>query len=733
MKASLDLRRAATLACCCLSFIASGASSPEPAWIPFAPEPDGPAEALLDLRSLNEPIAGASGWIESRGSHFIHPGTHEPVRFWAVNGPPGELRDPDGLHRAARVLAKRGVNLIRIHGAVFNKEGEPDPAKVQHLIDVVDAMKQEGIYSTLSIYFPLWFTPKSDLSWLEGYDGSKHPFAALLFNPGFQAKYRAWWTAVLTTPGQRTHRTLAEEAAVFGAEIQNEDSFFFWTFNEGSLPEAQWRMLETLFADWLKKRHGSLEAATARWNGVKAKRDDLAAGRVGFRPLWNMFNERTQRDQDTTLFLAELQRSFYSEASAHLRKLGFKGLVTASNWATASPEVFGPIEKWTYTAADFIDRHGYFSCHHKGEASEWSLRDGHICGDRSALRFDPVEAGKPRSFNHPVMDVHYDGKPSMISETTWTRPNRYRSEAPLYLAAYGALQDSDAIVHFAFDGADWNVKPNFWMQPWTLMSPAMMGQFPAAALIYRQRLLTTGPVVASVDLNLKETLELKGTPLPQDASFDELRLKDVPAGNDVRPGQRLDPLLHYVGRTEVQFGDKPRAIRLNAPPDSIDHAGQRVRSATGELLLDYGKGILTLNAARAQGVSGNLREAGRIELKDLSLECDLDLAHIVLVPLDAQPLATSRKMLLQVMSEEQNGGWKSEPQADGLYRVASVGTDPWMIRALRGTITFKRADAGALECIPLDANGRPKGSSTPGKTLHLQPGVIYYLVRPRTP
>ena len=51
------------------------------------------------------------------------------------------------------------------------------------------------------------------------------------------------------------------------------------------------------------------------------------------------------------------------------------------------------------------------------------------------------------------MDPSYDGKPSMISETTWNRPNRYRSEAPLFYAAYGALQDSDAIVHFALDTA----------------------------------------------------------------------------------------------------------------------------------------------------------------------------------------------------------------------------------------------------------------------------------------
>src|SRR6185503_8690161 len=142
-----------------------------------------------------------------------------------------------------------------------------------------------------------------------------------------------------------------------------------------------------------------------------------------------------------------------------------------------------------------------FSCFHQGENSEWSIRDGHTYADRSALRFENSEPGKPRVFVHPVMDPHYNNKPSMISETTWTRPNRFRSEAPLYLAAYGALQDSGAIVHFAFDGDRWSVKPNFWMQPWTVMSPAMAGQFPAAALIYRRGLIAPGQTLAEIRLN----------------------------------------------------------------------------------------------------------------------------------------------------------------------------------------------------------------------------------------
>ena len=113
-------------------------------------------------------------------------------------------------------------------------------------------------------------------------------------------------------------------------------------------------------------------------------RDDLAAGRVGFRPLWNMVHEKTPRDKDTVRFLVELQRQFYEETYKYLRELGFQGVITASNWTTASPEVLGPLEEYSYTVGDFIDRHGYFSCRSRGDNSAWSVRDGHTYIDRSA-------------------------------------------------------------------------------------------------------------------------------------------------------------------------------------------------------------------------------------------------------------------------------------------------------------------------------------------------------------
>ncbi len=700
----------------------------EQGWFAFDPKDDPFADnSAIDLRFLNEKSAGEHGCIGVKDGDFIRTGDHQAVRFWAVNGPPQDLTG-EALRRCARLLAKYGVNLVRIHSGCFDKDGEVDPAKVRHAMEIVEAMRAEGVYSHFSIYFPLWLTPKPGTPWLRGYDGKKHPFAALFFNPDFQAQYRKWWTALLTTPSPRTGKRLIDEPAVAGLEMQNEDSFFFWTFAENNLPDEQWRILEQMFGDWLVKKYGSLDAAFAKWEGLRVKRDAPADGRVGFRPLWNIFNEKKARDQDTAQFLLEVQTKFYAETYAFLRRLGFKGPITASNWATASPEVFGPLEKLSYTVGDFIDRHGYFSCNHKGPNAEWSIREGHTYSDRSGLCFEAEDLAKPKQFVHPAMDPHYDGKPSMISETTWNRPNRFRSEAPLYFAVYGALQHSDAIVHFALDGARWEVKPRFFMQPWTLMTPAMMGQFPAAALIFRRGLVAPGGVLATVNLNKHDLLQLKGTPLPQDAALDELRLREVPQGSEMKPGQRLDPLLHYAGRAEVKFTDGPSSVELTDLKGLIDHARQTVTSTTRELKLDYGKGVLTINAARAQGVSGVLKTVGTVETQDLTVMSPLELGHIVAVSLDDLPLATSSRVLLQVMSEEMPSGFSTEPVATAVKRITHIGADPWLVKELTGTVKFKRTDAAQLKVTALDFNGYPAAAVGTAQEIRLQPATMYYLI-----
>ena len=690
-------------------------------WTAWEPGKDSFGKSAIDLRFLNEKFAGEHGRIVAQGEKLTRSGDGQEIRFWAVNGPPEEL-DKDGLARCARMLAKHGVNMVRMHGAVFDgKTGEIDPAKIAHIRDAVAAMKQEGIYSYLSIYFPLWLKPTKGQDWRKGYDGNMPTFGLIYFEKEFQRLYRSWLDAILAVETAEGLR-LADDPAVAGIELVNEDSLFFWTFDYKNIPGPQMEKLETMFGAWAKKKYGSLEKALATWT-AKDKHDDVSAGRLGLRPLWSMVNDKTLRDQDTARFLFETQNAFYQDHTDYLRSKGFDGLVTASNWTTANNEILGPLEKLSYTSGDVIDRHGYFGGSHTGDNSAWSIREGHSYADRSALKFAGKTPGAKNDFSHPVMDIMTNLKPSMISETTWTRPNRFRGEAPLFYAAYGALQGTDAIFHFALDGADWSSKPRFFVQPWTLMSPTQMGQFPAAALIYRRGLVSEGKLVANVNISLDEAFALKGAKLSAKANLDALREADVTAGTTSTGG--IDPLIHLVGKTNLSINQPDAREGLADLSKYIDRKGQTVSSSSGELKLDYGNGLLTINAPAVQGASGDLKSAEKIQLTDLSIESAMELAQIVAVSLDGQPLAKAKKILLQVMTEEKPSDFETADAGKGLKRITNLGTDPWLFKEPSGTIRMMGAK---VKITALDLNGYPVRKMGTSEDIRLDPKTVYYLL-----
>ena len=696
-------------------------------WTMWNPGRDEFKPSVIDLRPLNEKVAGADGYVRVENGRFVL-GSGKPVRFWGVNGA-GASSKGEELRRSARALAKRGVNLVRVDGKLYDsKTGEVSLEKVAEMHELVAALKAEGICTHLILYFPLWFTPQADLPYLKGYDGKKFPMAALFFNSEFQKVYMGWWKALLTTPGAKG-QTLLTDPAIMGLEVLNEDSYFFWTFNYDALPKPQMEMVEGQFAAWVLKKYGTLEKAYAAWNGMKLPRD--TQDRLAFRGHYVMAAERTKRDQDTAAFLYESQRNFYQFGVDGLRKLGYKGLITAGNWITANDDIFGPLERASYLPGDFIDRHGYFSGEHKGEGASYSVREGHSYRHRSGLSFEAEKPGRPLAFTNPIFDLTINGKPSMISETTFTRPNRFRTEAPLFYAAYGALQGSDAIMNFAFDTAEWEVKPGMMMSPWTLSTPAMMGQFPAAALIYRLGWIDEGEVMADVNLTLEDAKALKGSPLSQQANLDELRKADVKGSGDAAGKGKagaIDPRVHLIGKTGLNITDTPGKTTLRDLAPFIDDAGKTVTSSNKQLVLNYGKRLLRLDSAKAQGIVGDLKSAGTVELPQLVASSDLDLGSVVLVSLDGAPLSVSKRMLLQVMSEERPSNFVEEPTADGLLKIIKQGEDPWIIRDITGTVKLRRPDASSLKVTGLDGNGYPKGEAGNAAEIKLQPGVAYYSI-----
>src|SRR6266581_2856745 len=77
---------------------------------PFNPPEDKfSTDALLDLRSMNEPVAGETGLVRlsADGMSFVR-GDGQAIRFWGANA--GGQTTAEACDHQMRFLAKRGVN-----------------------------------------------------------------------------------------------------------------------------------------------------------------------------------------------------------------------------------------------------------------------------------------------------------------------------------------------------------------------------------------------------------------------------------------------------------------------------------------------------------------------------------------------------------------------------------------------------------------------------------------------
>lgn len=669
----------------------------------FAWEPgiDPFGEALLDLRSLNEATAGEHGFVRREDGHFVL-GDGRPVRFWAVNvGPNNVAQDRDSIDYLARKLAKLGVNMVRFHGPLFDRNA-PDPALIDaqaldHLHYLVAALKREGIYTTISFYFPLWFDIRPNYG-IGGFESlqNKRPFALLYFERRMQEIHRAWLDAILTTENPYTGLPPARDPAVAIVEIVNEDSFFFWTFSKQNIPTEHWRALETQFGRWLTERYGSLGAAYAAWGGGRLAGD--VEGRAELLEAWHMTTDglrqggpdKTRRVGDQVRFLAELQRGCYESVARHVRDdLGAGCLISASNWQTADAQLLDAIERYTYTAGDVLDRHGYFGGRHEGDGAGWSVRVGHTFESVAAVTV-------PERL--PLQFARFAGYPQTISELNFPNPNRYRGDLTFLAAAYGALQGLDGVYFFAVGS---NFLADTSLAKFAVSCPIVAGAFPAAALAYRRGDITTAEPVIDQVLTLDDLFAMRGSGVAAAAALDELRRADIPTGG-VREGEvtSYDPLSFYVGVVQCRIGDDPTASRQVDVSRLIDRERRRLVSLTGELRWDWGQGVVTVDTPRAAGACGFLGRHGPIELGAVTIDGRNEFGTVWVIALDERPLAESQRLLIQATTEEQPLGFRTDGD-----RITALGGAPFGLRRIDATVTWNLRGPGAVAAVALDENG----------------------------
>jgi hypothetical protein len=686
---------------------------------PFLPERDEfKSDAVFDLRGLNEKEAGQSGFVRlSRDGDSFVLADGSPVRFWGVTT--YVQRDhPSDLAHHARFLAKRGVNMVRLHGELESKEKEAKLTDIDHrTIDeawkLVAAMKKEGIYTTISPYWAasLKHVPRS---WgIEGWPENQDPQGLLFFNPRLQAGYKAWLKALLAPKNPYSGIPLAQDPALAIIQLQNEDSMLFWTMQ--NVKGRQLELLGEQFGKWLTRKYGSLERAVQAWNGDAMPEDDLSRGILGIHIVWEWTQEREggrkRRLDDQLQFFAETMYRFNQEMARYLREeLGCKQLINAGNWKTADTTKLNDAERWSYTANEVLAVNNYYSPVHIGPDRGWRIDPGDTFEDVSALK-------NPRAF--PLNLKQVAGHPMMITESHWVPPLGYQSEGPFLVAAYQSLTGIDVFYWFGTgepewsktDRAEWDAASR---QKWSIATPMILGQFPAAALMYRKGYLRPGEPVVVEHRSLKQLWERLPTLISEDPSYDPNRDRgDAARRSDRRGG--VDRLAFLAGPVRVVYGSDPAKSKVLDLRRLIDHKKQLVRSVTGQIAWNLADGVCTIDAPQAQGASGFLRKASPIKLADVTIQSSSEYASILVVPLDDQPLRESKRVLVQVGSTARPTGWVDRETTfkgdDGrqTYRgkqVIDTGKMPWAIADAAITLTV--ANPGMKTATQIDINANPR-------------------------
>jgi hypothetical protein len=673
------------------------------------------------LRGLNEKVAGQSGFVRlARDGESFVLGDGTPARFWGVTTYVQRDRSIEDLAHHARFLAKRGVNMVRLHGHLEPKDmnaliTDVDEKAIDEAWKLVAAMKKEGIYVTISPYWSANLKHVPAKWGLEGWPENQAPFGLLFFNPRLQEGYKAWLKALLVRPNPYTGIPLAKDPALAIIQLQNEDSLLFWTAQ--NIKGKQAELLGRQFAEWLEAKYGSIAAAIKAWGNDKVPEDKPADGVVGLLLVWEWTQPRAggrkRRLDDQLQFYAETMHRFNRETARYLREeLGCKQLVNAGNWRAADAAKLGDAERWSYTATDIIAVNRYYSPVHIGPDRGWRIDPGDSFEDVSVL-LRPLEL--------PLNLRQAAGLPNMVTESHWVPPLGFQSEGPFLVAAYQSLTGVDAFYWFSTGEAEWsNQDRAVWdsasRAKWQIANPMVLGQFPAAALLVRKNYLKQGEPVVEERRSLGQIWERVPPTLTEEPGYDPNR----DSGDTARrssAARKADPLAFLVGPVKVHYDSKPAPAKVADLGRFIDHDRKVVRSNTGEIRFDYGHGTCTIDAPCAAGASGFLKTHGPFELKSVTIDSRNEYASVLVVSLDGEQLSGSRRILVQVGTRARPTGWverettfKSDDGKQTFHgkQVESTGAMPWAIDDTKTTLTVK--NPVLRTATPLDSNGNARGT-----------------------
>lgn len=353
--------------------------------------------------------------------------------------------------------------------------------------------------------------------------------------------------------------------------------------------------------------------------------------------------------RDWFAFCMDAERAYFGEMRRFLKEdLGVVAPIVGT--------VVGCSPMGVQKEMDAIDTHAYWR-HPEFPGESWSP-------DNWIVRPDSmVDHPESAAILGPMLrQVRVDGRrlPHMLTEYDHPAPNPHAGEGPLFLAAYAALQDFDAIYLFAYD-VDFDAEPgkiNGFFD--TASHPTVMANCLPAALMFRRGDIE--PAEQEAIVGITEEMELDAL-VERGAAWSMVDYGTF-------TGRPLDA---YRQRVAVNFTDAPTTADALPPRGPFPHFFE-----TGGMLwvANEGKGDWTVADSELLAAVGS-REAHlspmRLNAPSLVRINSPTAQTMALVPVSSVPFSTVQWVPVSPGAKRGSGAY-SHVQAKGPKRALLVAT-----------------------------------------------------------
>jgi hypothetical protein len=635
------------------------------------------AHSPVDVSFLLDAPAGKHGFIQVVNGHLAT-GDGQRIRLWGVNitdWSKGSRQIPSKADAPlwAATLARFGVNCVRFQFLDLEAPrgliaaGLPD---TRHLdADQLDRedffiaeLEKRGIYIDFNLLVGRPFKAGDgveDASELrEGAKGTS------LFDRRMIELEKEYAQQLLGHRNPYTGLEYTHDPGVALVEINNENAL-----NIGYRPPSAFygQELTGMYNKWLAAHRTPEQIAALRqMAGVNGGQADVPLmfwhGQAASAPPERFYAEAE--------FYNDTQRDYFAGMEDYLKHtLGSKSLVIATADHSHSGSGY-PILMATM-GSDVIDGHTYWE--HPANYDR-----------KSPMVDDP--------FNSTVVELSRSaiaGKPYTVSEVNEPFPNDYAGEGIPILAAYGDLQDWDAILWYTFEPKEDPAWKPYVGDPFDIsLDPVKMPELAAGALLFLRGDVEKARQIVDRSYTKQQVYDSMLLPATERPYF--------------TPG--LPP--------ELPLEHEMRISSINGPPTqafTAAAAANPIRSDTGQLSWYHSApntGLVTVDSPRTQALTGFVRAHTAAD-SNLEAEVENKFCVIQLSTLDMKPISRSSKMLLVAGGRVENAGqrWNSAGTD-----VTGWGESPTLIEPVKGTLVLRRLEpAGSVELQAMDGAGQPLG------------------------